>query len=379
VIPVLLVLGVASAWHHSDRVLVPDHDSRPEDVTVHAVAARTIELERTEETARRGITGLTWQGGHAVVGRPLRTDDESVTRSLTAIDGYLPAGQEVAINPSTYVGDPRQARGLPFVEIGVAGELGKMPAWLVPARGEPRGSVKTRREGTWAIFVHGINDDPEVAHRLTPAIRRAGLPLMSITYREDEGAPPSPDGFHHMGLTEWRDLEAAATYALAHGARGLVLVGYSMGGSIATQFMQNSALASRVSALILDSPALDWERILEFNATAMGLPGFLSIPVRWAIGARIDADWESLNALGHTEDLQLPILLFHGTEDEVVPIETSTELAAALPSRVTYHRVSGAGHTQSWNVGPRLYEQRASLFLEEALDAKRARPESGSR
>jgi pimeloyl-ACP methyl ester carboxylesterase len=140
-----------------------------------------------------------------------------------------------------------------------------------------------------------------------------------------------------------------------------------MGGGIVTQFMEKSALADRVSALVLDAPALDWERILEFNSTQMGLPGFASLPVRWAIGARIDADWESLDALRHTEDLELPILLFHGTEDDVVPIETSDELAEALPRKVTYYRVAGAGHVQAWNVDPRLYERRTARFLRGAL------------
>ncbi len=69
----------------------------------------------------------------------------------------------------------------------------------------------------------------------------------------------------------------------------------------------------------------------------MGLPGFFALPVEWAIDARIDADWDSLDALEHTEDFHLPILLFHGEQDEVVPIETSEEFAAELPESVTYY------------------------------------------
>ena len=147
-----------------------------------------------------------------------------------------------------------------------------------------------------------------------------------------------------MGLTEWRDLEAAARYALAHGARRLVLVGYSMGGSLVAQFMEKSRLADRVDALVLDAPALNWKRILEFNATEMGLPGLLALPVEWAVGARIDADWDSLDALQHTEDFHLPILLFHGTDDDVIPIETSDDFAArAARTGSRYYRVPEAG------------------------------------
>jgi pimeloyl-ACP methyl ester carboxylesterase len=347
-----LLIGAVASWHYSSAVLVPDHRDWPEEETVERLSGDKVVLARSEETERPGVYALVWQAGRAVVGAVTAESDETVTRKLSDVRGYLTPGMKVALDSKAYFGDPGQARGLPFADVRVPGELGPMPAWLVPGRGD-----------TWAIVVHGINDNPEVGLRILPALHRSGLPSLSITYREDLGAPPSPDGMHHMGLTEWRDLAAAARYALARGARRLVLIGYSMGGSLVTQFMQRSPLARRVSGLVLDAPALDWQQILAFNATDMGLPAFTALPVEWAIGARIDADWESIDAVEHPEDFQLPILLFHGTEDEVVPISTSDELAAELP-RVTYYRAPRAGHTEAWNVDPRLYERRLRAFLD---------------
>jgi len=357
---VAIVLGVAAAgWHFSSAVLVPEHDPWYDPVEVEAVAPGRVVLDRSEATQRPGYYGLVWHGGHAVVGPVLDEGSDSVTRRLRDVEGYLvPGVAEAGFDSSTFTGNPATARGLPFTEVSIEGELGEMPAWLVsPAH----------RAGTsiWAIVVHGINDDPQVGLRILPTLRRAGLSSLSITYRDDLGAPPSPDGLHHQGLTEWRDLEAAARYALGHGAEKLVLVGYSMGGALVGQFMQHSPLASRVSALVLDAPALDWKAILEFNAERMGYPGFAALPVEWAIDVRIDPDWNDLDVLQHTEDFHLPILLFHGTDDEVVPIETSEEFAAQLPNRVTYYAVSEAGHTQSWNVNPQIYERRLERFLEE--------------
>ena len=95
----------------------------------------------------------------------------------------------------------------------------------------------------------------------------------------------------------------------------------------------------------------------------MGLPGFAALPVLWAIGARIDADWNSLDALAHPDAFHLPVLLFHGLDDKVVPIATSNDFAAELPRWVTYYRVPHAGHVQSWNVDPQLYELRLRTFL----------------
>jgi hypothetical protein len=353
---VALVLGVAIgavvSRHYSSQVLVPDHSSWLEDVRVEGLPAGRIVLARSEETERPGVYGLDWEGGHAIVGAIVEEGADTVTRRLRSVQGYLVPGMDVGVEANVFSGDPGQAFGLPFTEVDVPDELGPMPAWSIPGR-----------NGTWAIAVHGINGTPQVGLRVVPTLHRAGLPTLVITYREDLGAPPSPDGYHHMGLTEWRDLAAAARYALAHGARRLILVGYSMGGAIVTQFMQRSPLASRVDGLVLDAPVLDWERVLEFNATEMGLPGFLAQPVEWAIGARIDVDWDSLDALKHTEDFQLPILLFHGGEDDVVPISLSEDFTAELPRWVTYFRASRAGHVEAWNVDPQLYERRLSGFL----------------
>lgn len=351
-LPLILAIAVALSWHFSDRVLVPDHSSWLTEVKAEALPSGKIVLARSEDTERPGVYGLEWEGGHAIVGQIVAEDDATVTRPLRAVNGYLAPEMEVGVEPNVFSGDPRQAFGIPYADVEIEGELGPMPAWSIPGRGD-----------TWAIVVHGINSTPQVGLRVVPTLHRAQLPTLLITYREDLGAPPSPDGFHHMGLTEWRDLQAAARYALDHGAHQLVLVGYSMGGAIVTQFMQHAPLAPRVSGLVLDAPALDWQRILEFNATEMGLPGFMSLPVEWAIGARIDVDWDDLNALKHPEDFQLPILLFHGEDDKVVPISISEDFAAELPRWVTFHIAPEAGHVEAWNVNPGLYERRLGAFL----------------
>ncbi|HKI65645.1 MAG TPA: alpha/beta hydrolase [Solirubrobacterales bacterium] len=347
-----LAVGVAVAWHFSDAVLVPDHSSWAKRTEVVGLPPGRIVLERNEESVRPGAYGLEWPGGHAIAGPVVGEAEDTVTRRLRDVRGYLVPEMEVGIESAVYSGDPREAFGLPTAHVAVPGELGSMADWLVPARGR-----------TWAIVVHGINATPEDGMRLVPTLHRAGLPTLLIRYREDQGAPASPDGFHHMGLTEWRDLQAAARYALSHGARRLVLAGYSMGGAIVAQFMQKSALANRVSGLVLDAPALNWKRAIEFNSEQMGLPGFAALPVLWAIGARIDADWNSLDALAHPDAFHLPILLFHGLDDRVVPIATSDDFAAELPRWVTYYQVPHAGHVQSWNVDPQLYELRLRTFL----------------
>jgi pimeloyl-ACP methyl ester carboxylesterase len=345
------LIGLVS-WHFSGLVVIPDRSGWPEDVRVEAVTAHRVALERSDETLAPGFYGLTWQGGHAIAGPILARDDDTVTRRLVEVDGYLVRGLDVGLDWNVFAGNPRETLHLPFTTVQIRGELGPMPAWKIPGP-----------DSTWAIIVHGINSSRQTGLRVAPVLHSLGFPSLLISYRDDVEGPSSPDGYHHMGLTEWRDLQAAARYALSHGARRLVLVGYSMGGAIVAQFMERSALAGRVEALILDAPALDWQRTIEFRGTEMGFPSFATVPVQWAVALRIDADWSSLDALQHTEDFHLPILLFHGEADDWVPIETSDEFAEALPAWVTYYRVPRAGHTHAWNVNPPLYERRVRSFF----------------
>jgi uncharacterized protein len=355
----LFAAGAAASWYFSSKVVVPEHPPWPTNATVEALSPGKVVLSRSKETLRLGVYGLDWRGGHAIVEGVLSSGASTVTRRLRAVRGRLVRGTKVGLDPGTYEGNPAQALGLPYINVGVPDELGAMPAWLIP--GGPRASR------TWAIVVHGINASREDGLRIAPTLHADGLPTLLITYRQDIGAPPSPDGLHHMGLTEWLDLQAAARYALAHGAQRLVLVGYSMGGAIVSQFMERSALAYSVAGLILDAPALDWKAILSFNAKEMGLPSFLADPVEWTIDLRIKPDWGSLDALRHPGDFHLPILLFHGLQDEVVPISSSDAFARELSSWVTYYRVPYAGHVESWNVDPSAYARRVSAFLADKL------------
>jgi pimeloyl-ACP methyl ester carboxylesterase len=355
----LLLAGAAISRHFSSVVLVPDHSEWPLETSVEAVGPGRITLSRDDRSSQPGVYGIDWQTGHAIVGAILAKSDDTVTRRLGDVRGYLVPGIDVGLDSHVYAGDPRQALELPFEAVGVPDRLGPMPAWLIPAApGPPQSTTRT-----WAIVVHGHNDNRQNGLRIAPTLRQTGLPSLLISYRNDLGAPDSPDGKYHLGETEWEDLSAAVRYALDHGARRIVLVGYSMGGALIAQFMQRSPLASRVAALVLDAPVLNWRSVIEFNAEDIGLPGFFALPVVTAIDLRVDPDWDSLDALQHPDDFRLPILLFHSTEDDLVPISTSDEFAEVLPRWVTYYRVPVVGHTESWNLDPDLYERRLRRFL----------------
>jgi hypothetical protein len=144
-----------------------------------------------------------------------------------------------------------------------------------------------------------------------------------------------------------------------------------MGGAIVISFMEQSSLAGRVAALVLDSPMLDFSATVNHDASS--IPGFLHRLGKTVSGTRFGIHWKRLNYLERAGDLRVPVLLFHGDDDDTVPVETSDKLASARPDIVTYVRVAGAGHVRSWNMDPPAYEAKVREFLAHVTSAPSTR------
>jgi hypothetical protein len=173
------------------------------------------------------------------------------------------------------------------------------------------------------------------------------------------------------GATEWQDMEAAVQYALDEGAESVIPYGYSMGGAIVMSFLYNSPLASNVSGVVLDAPMLDLSRVIDQAAAEMHVPGFITSTARFITEQRFDIEFDDMAYLEAVDLLTVPVLLFHGDDDDRIPVETSDELAEARPDLVTYERVRGAKHVHAWNIDEERYESALELFLRSVIRAQR--------
>jgi len=376
--PLLILLGavmvaVASlaggGWYYADLVkdgaLVPDHDPDKLDLRVVALTDSlvtlgvTSEAERDGDWTQDGIFGLAGENSYDRVGAILEVVDDLVIREFFPmdVDGVPTVGDSVRLDSFAFPEDPQRAFGIGFEEVSFPSQLGELPAWFVDGSRD-----------TWVIFVHGKGAQRREGLRALPTISELGFPALLITYRNDEGAPASPDGYYRYGQTEWKDLEAAAEYAVQRGANELIIVGYSMGGAIAISFLYESPLAERVTAVILDSPMLDFGATIDLAAAQRNVPGFLTAVAKRIAGLRFDIHWDGLNYLSRADELSAPILLFHGDADETVPVRTSDALAKTRPDIVTYVRVVGADHVRSWNTDPAAYESALQEFLARLTD-----------
>lgn len=349
--------GVAGVgWFYSSVLLDPT--PRPEfPERVLDADDSSIVLATSRLAAQPGTWGLRWPDGLAVVGPAVATRPGEVIRQH--LDGPVPPqGTAVVFDTGPFDPDPA-ARGLAFTDVAVQTDVGPCPAWEVPASGD-----------TWVVMVHGRGGSRREALRVLPALHARGHPALVISYRNDEGAPRSPDGRYHLGDTEWADVEAAVRYAGAHGARGIVLFGWSMGGALIGAFLDRSALATRVAAVVWDAPLVDWRATLRQQARNRRLPPGLTRLAALITRRRIGIDFDRFDLRNHPPAVRPPTLIIHSTGDTAVPVAASRALAAAAPRLdwpIRYIEVPDVEHTAAWNADPDAYEQAVIGFLDVVL------------
>jgi hypothetical protein len=202
---VLLILFIGLfGWFASSSRRV--RESRPQPpLRVLSVTEETVTLPRLLKTASGGISGIAWHSGFAVIGEITDTSSRTVTRRVVKATEGLSVSLLVRWNKFVYRGDPQSALGLAYEEVHIPSRLRELSAWLVP-----------EERTTWVLV---------------------------MTYRNDAGAPKSPDHLYRQGDTEWEDVEAGVSYALSHDARDIVLFGWSLGGCIARRMWRTCGLS----------------------------------------------------------------------------------------------------------------------------------------
>jgi uncharacterized protein len=361
--------SLAAAAYFARRVLTPDRQ-RPDDVVVEAVGARGVTLTANPETVVPGRYGL-WTDdgrGHVRLGNVLRVDTAAgtVEREVLGVDAGSPLPGPARWNPWFHAGPPETSIGADTEHTTYAGELGPMPAWVVRPEGE-----QDRPSGRWAVLVHGRGASREETIRAMPPLLARGWTCLAPTYRNDEGVPEGPDGRYALGLSEWRDVEAAVRHAVAAGAAEVMLVGWSMGGAIVLQLLDRSPLSGVVTRVVLDGPVIDWGDVLAYHARGHHLPRHvgslarLMMRHRWGhrlVGVHEGVDLAKTDWVSRADELHHRLLVIHSADDEFVPVGPSRELARARPDLVTYEEWRVARHCKEWNTEPQRWESLVSDF-----------------
>jgi uncharacterized protein len=349
------------------RTVIIPPSRRTEDVTILGVdlAAGTILLSSNADSRLTGEYSFwfTRDTGHARLGEIIEHDGRTVLRRLIGVDfGDLSAAKRGRLS-GWFVLTPRDLP-FPYRDVTVDTPLGPAPAWLIPGEG----GTGTR----WVINVHGRAVRRSETLRAIAPFHEAGYTSLIASYRNDGDAPRSDDYRYALGDREWQDIEAAMQYALDHGAKELVLMGWSMGGATVLQALTRSPLGTHVTGIVLESPVVDWIATLDFQVALRRLPSV----VRWGVLKLFRSSWggiftglaepldlDRLDFVRRARELRVPILIMHSDDDGFVPSTASRALAVARPDIVTYEAFEVARHTKLWNYDRAKWEGAISRWL----------------
>jgi pimeloyl-ACP methyl ester carboxylesterase len=360
---------LAGSWYLAEKIRSEALVARPgsampayDDVRFVGLSPRQAQLLAIGDQpalSKPELYGIAWPGGIGHLGAAAAVASGVVTRPLTVTSGSAPrVGQLAGLEKAYFLGDVEAALGIPVEDVVVPGPLGPLPAWYFPGRGE-----------TFVIAVHGKNGTRKDVLRIVDIVHQIGFPALAVTYRNDLGTAPDPSGYLLHGQTEWRDIEAAVRWSLAHGARAIVLAGQSMGGSVVAAFLKHSPLAPMVARVLFDAPMLDLHATVGYQVGryCTPVPGRILAPLVWTAeriaSMRCGVDWSATDYLGEATWLKVPALVIHGDDDMAVPVSISVTLKKLRPSLVTLEVFPRGGHLESWNTDRARYTSLVESFL----------------
>lgn len=326
-------------------------------------------LDRTPRTQASGFYNL-WleDGGWVRLGAVVDEKASTVTRVVLGVTpGADLRGGARASWSGIYYRDPVDA-GLDALDVAVDTPAGPAPAWLIHPSGVP--------SDQWAIHIHGLGSPRAGTLRGVLVAADAGLTSLVVSYRNDGEGPRVGSGRSTLGATETDDVRAAVRYALAQGARRVVLFGWSMGAAIALQLAVDAEFDGAIDRLVLESPVLDWVTTIGANCRRAGLPscvGLFALPwlqrgvLARVLGLRSEIPLAAFDWLKPAAELHVPALILHGIQDTSAPVRVSRLLAQRLPYIVRVETFD-SDHTLTWNADPALWRARAFAWVSSHAD-----------
>jgi len=252
---------------------------------------------------------------------------------LGPLSPLRPLEQRLVFQPARYpAGDWEPAVVVPEDIRFTASDGTELHGWYVP-HPEPNGV---------ALFCHGnAGNVSGLADTLAILNRRHGLSVMAFDYRgygHSEGRPTEQGVY----------LDARAARAWLARREGIpeseiILMGQSLGGAVAVELASHDGARALVLASTFTSLP---------DVAAKLMPG---LPARWLMTYRFDS-------LRKIQEYRGPLLISHGTADEVVAYELGQALFDAAGSQEKrFVEIPGGRHNDPL---PEDYRQQCDAFLQ---------------
>jgi len=195
------------------------------------------------------------------------------------------------------------------------------------------------------LWFHGNAENIGYGLEHLRALAKIGVNILAVDYRgygKSQGKPDEAGVYH--------DADAAYDYLIQQKhfrAEDIFIYGHSLGGAVAIN------LASRrpCGGLIVQSSFT--------NARAMARRAFAIPLIEYVVKSRFDS-------LQKIRDVHAPILIVHGTRDEVAPFEMGQQLFRVAPEPKRFYPIERAGHNNLMEVGGESYLTCLQSFIAES-------------
>ena len=212
------------------------------------------------------------------------------------------------------------------------------------------------------LMFHGYRGNAE--RDLSGGVQRCFQLGRSAFIVDQRGCGHSEGNVISFGVNEHRDCLKWLEYLeKTFPGRKIILTGISMGAAT-VMTCADKDLPQSVIGILADCGYDSAENIIKKVIRGMGLPAGPAYPFV-KLGARLFGrfDLEEVSPLKALPNARVPVIFFHGEDDDFVPCHMSRHCYEVCASRKRLITVPGAGHGLSYPVAPERYLQEAGDFF----------------
>jgi len=212
------------------------------------------------------------------------------------------------------------------------------------------------------LMFHGYRGNAE--RDLSGGVQRCFQLGRSAFIVDQRGCGGSDGNVISFGVNEHRDCLRWLRYMeKTFPGRKIILTGISMGAST-VMTCADKDLPGSVIGILADCGYDSAENIIKKVIKGMGLPAGPAYPFV-KLGARLFGhfDLEEVSPLKSLPSAKVPVIFFHGEEDDFVPCDMSRHCYEVCASRKRLVTIPGAGHGLSYPVAPERYLKEAGEFF----------------
>jgi len=244
--------------------------------------------------------------------------------------------------------------GLAYQEVRFKTRDGlELYGWFLPAKGPAAGTI---------MQLHGNAENISTHFTSLAWMPARGFNVFTFDYR-GYGASEGDPTLEGVQI----DIDAAMQALLARNdidRDRIVMYGQSLGGALAAYYVAQSPYRDRLHALILESAFSGYVDVVREKLA----DHWFTWPFQWIPQLTVDDRFSPLPVMAKISPL--PVLILHGDQDRVVPVQDGERLYAAALEPKQLWIVPGAGHIQT--MGDPAQRDRLVAYLRETLEATRA-------